>query len=241
MGVLPVLAALVDLVLPATCAGCDAPGPGVACPACLAGLTGPPVSAPPDPPPPGLPPPWVVAAYDGALRRLLVAHKEHAVLALARPLGAGLANAVAAARPTGPVVLVPVPSPRASRRARGHDPTWRMTQAAVRALRRAGRDATATRALRVVRRVSDQPGLSASERQHNVAGAFGLDPRRHARLVPLVRAGAAIVVVDDIVTSGATAAEAVRALRVGGFPVGQVAAVAATRRHRTLPPVRAEG
>ena len=68
--------AFTDLVLGGVCAGCERPG-RAACPDCRTELTGTPYPTWPDPVPPGLAPPTAVAAYDGAVRALLVAHKEH--------------------------------------------------------------------------------------------------------------------------------------------------------------------
>src|SRR5437660_809051 len=106
--------AFLDLVLPAHCAGCNLPSV-LACTTCLAPLTAPPR-------PPGLPPPFAVAAYDGSVRRLLLAFKEEGVVGLGPSLGRALACAVVAALGANDVVrLVPVPSSAASRRQRGQD------------------------------------------------------------------------------------------------------------------------
>jgi predicted amidophosphoribosyltransferase len=80
------------------------------------------------------------------------------------------------------------------------------------------------RALRQRRRVSDQAGLGARGRAANVAGAFAV--RRP--LLGGLRAGARVVVVDDVVTTGASAAEAVRVLRAHGAVVLGVSAIAWT-------------
>jgi predicted amidophosphoribosyltransferase len=62
----------------------------------------------------------------------------------------------------------------------------------------------------------------------NLSGAFGVWPRSVAAL-----AGRDVIVTDDIVTTGATAADAARALRSVGAPVLGLATVAATQRWRT--------
>ncbi|GLY89076.1 hypothetical protein Airi02_070050 [Actinoallomurus iriomotensis] len=125
------LAAFLDLILPQPCAGCGAPG-GLVCRACDGHLAGPARLCLPSPAPEGLPPPFAVAPYAGPVRRLIIAHKERGLSGLARPLGAALARAATrAAAPGEPLLLVPVPSSRASVRRRGHDPTLRIAQEAA--------------------------------------------------------------------------------------------------------------
>lgn len=206
---------LVDLVLPRECAGCGAPGE-LLCPACRSRLRDvAPTRTSPVPCPPGLPRTCTAGAYEGALRAVLLAHKERGRLALAAPLGGLLAGAVDELR-TGPAVLVPVPSARSAVRARGHDHALRLARAAASA---AGLDAAPL--LVQARRVADQSGLDAAARAANLRGA--LTARRPLDGLP-------VVVVDDVVTTGATLVEAARALRAAGGRVRGCAVVAATRR-----------
>ncbi|MFD8416109.1 ComF family protein [Streptomyces sp. NPDC059650] len=230
---------LAGLVLPGACAGCGA-ARTVLCAGCRRALDG--VAAGPVRPSGrlrGLPPVYGAAVYEGAVRAVLLAHKERGALALAGPLGAALAAAVAAVPAVaagGPVpagaggvaagpevVLVPVPSARRQVRARGHDPVRRIALAAAARLRRAGVAARVASVLRQVRPVADQAGLGARERRENLSGALGVGPGG-VRAV----AGARIVLVDDVITTGATLAEAARALAAAAAgPVAGAAVVAA--------------
>jgi len=213
------LADLLDLVLPGQCAGCGEPA-ALLCPACRAALEATrPGRTAPDPCPAGLPRTCAAGPYDGLLRALLLAHKERGRLALTRPLG-DLLGAAVGALGAGDVVLVPVPSARAAVRSRGHDHALRLATAAARSRR-----LSAAALLVPARRVADQSGLSAQERAANLSGALR---------VPRPLAGLPVVVVDDVVTTGATLVEAARALRAGGARVRGCAVVAATRR-RTGP------
>ena len=218
--------AFVDLVLGGRCAGCERPGVTL-CGGCRELLTTrTPFRAWPDPRPPGLAPPTAAAPYADELRRLILAHKEHARYTLAKPLGQVLASAVRAALgDRRGVWLCPVPSPRATVRQRGHDPLRRIAKAAVRSLRRQGIDATLADALHVVRRPDDQAGLSAERRTANLDGAFAARSRWAETLTKQP-----IVVVDDVITTGSTLAEACRALESRGIPVLGCAVLAATRR-----------
>jgi predicted amidophosphoribosyltransferase len=218
----------VDLVLGGRCAGCTRPGVTLCggCRRLLTGLT--PFRAWPDPSPPGLAPPTAAAPYAGELRNLILAHKEHARYALARPLGEVLASAVRTALGERRAAWVcPVPSPRATVRRRGHDPLGRMTKAAVRSLRRQGIDARTAAALRVVGRPADQAGLSAERRTANLDGAFGVRSRWAETLI-----GQPVLLVDDVITTGSTLTEACRALESRGIQVLGCALLAATARHR---------
>ena len=212
------LADLLDLVLPRDCVGCQEPGRAL-CRSCAALLRAPHAHRP-DPCPTGLPPLMTAGAYDGAVRAALLAHKERGRLGLVRPLGAALAGAVRGLRVAGPLVLVPVPSSPAAVRERGHDHARRLASAA------AGRVPGArSRSLLVpARAVADQSGLTTAARAANLSGAL-----RVRRPVPGLR----VVVVDDVVTTGATLAEAVRALREAGADVRGCAVVAATHRRST--------
>lgn len=193
MGIRESCAALVDLVLPADCAGCGAPD-APWCGRCV-GWLGPPSS------------PWlaggpeVVAAgrYTGPLRSALLRYKERGRLDLAGPLADVLRPVLDDLLQTGPVGagvtwLVPAPSRPAAARARGGDHVARLCRALA-----AGRtDVRLTRALRLTRRARDSVGLDAGQRAANLAGRLCVRP---AGLPP---PGAAVLLVDDVVTTGAT-------------------------------------
>lgn len=205
------LDALVDIVLPRCCVGCGGEF-GPLCPGCT-----------PDGPRAGdLAGVVAYAGYEGALRAALLAYKERGRRDLAGRLGELLGVAVqAAARagraPPGRIVLVPVPSARAAAAARGGDHVLRLgRRAAAHSGLRLAPDV-----LRLVRGVRDSSGLRSAERAANLHGAMV------ARHPP---PGRFALVIDDIVTTGATLCEARRALEVAGWPVLGAAVIAQTRR-----------
>lgn len=164
-------------------------------------------------------------AHAAVLRRVVLAWKEDGVTRLTGVLAHHLAASVATHLVDGgPVVLVPVPTSRRSRRTRGRDHVDELARAAARLLRGTGADVEVRQRLAYARATRDQAGLGADARRSNVDGAF----RVRAGSRPT---GCEVVVVDDISTTGATLAEAVRALTdAGERPIG-AALVAATPRH----------
>ncbi|MFF5672621.1 ComF family protein [Streptomyces hygroscopicus] len=144
-----------------------------------------------------------------------------------RGVGAGVGpGAGAGARPCGPLLLVPVPSARRAVGARGHDPARRIALAAAGVLRGGGCPAKVPAVLRQRRRVTDQSGLDARQRLANVTGALGAVPGSGRLLV-----AGPVVLVDDVMTTGASLAEAARAVRAAGGLVIGAAVVAAPRAH----------
>ena len=203
------LDALTDLILPRRCAGCDEPGPAL-CPACWPSTR--PFLA-------GRSMPWIAASgtYDGPLRRALLADKERGRRDLTASLAALLAATVAVfARPG--LVLVPVPSMAAAARRRGGDHVLRLARHAAVPV-----GVGVVAALRLARPVQDSAGLGGQARSANLGGAM-----RARAPVP----GVVALIVDDVVTTGATLVEASRALVAAGWPVAGAAVIAATPRNR---------
>ncbi|RNE56795.1 ComF family protein [Cryobacterium tepidiphilum] len=205
------------VLAPVECSGCGAPDRSL-CDACRGQLTahvrvtergGTPV--------------WVALDYAGVARRVLGAYKDggrtDAVPALAPPLAVVVSAALAHAPPSsGPVQLVTIPSSARAWRTRGYHPVDRL-------LRRARLAPSVS--LRQVGDVADQVGLGRMERTRNKEASL-VAPRRLD--------GLACLVVDDIVTTGATLLEARRAVREAGGTVVGLVALAETRRRFPPPP-----
>jgi predicted amidophosphoribosyltransferase len=187
----------------------------------------------PTPTPAGLASPWTACEYADVVRSMIVAFKERQVTSLADDLGGLLASALRAAVPhplrSAPLIVVPVPSRRTAVRERGHDSTLVLARQAASHLRAEGCFVAVHPLLRSRRAVADQAGLTAVDRARNLHGSMDCSARalrrlgrRHDRVVA--------VVIDDVLTTGATAREAQRALEAVGLPIFAIATVAATRR-----------
>ncbi|MFR9779261.1 ComF family protein [Micromonospora sp. MS34] len=221
---------LADLVLPAGCAGCAQRVPGLRqdfCPRCVGELESlRPAPTRPDPTPPDLPPCVALGPYAGALREGLLAYKERGRHGLARPLGALLAEVVAvAAGPAGPVTLVPVPDTARAARARYGDHLDRLARHAAARLRAAGWPVRVLRPLRALPR-PDSVALDSAGRAAAADAAFRL--RRSGAVPP----AGSVVLLDDIVTTGATLAAVSRVLHSAGMTPKGAAVLAATQKRR---------
>jgi ComF family protein len=153
--------------------------------------------------PPGYDYARAAALYEGGLRDALHAFKFGGRRALAGPLGDLAAEQCVGSLPDGIDALVPVPLARERERERGFN------QAALLARRIGQRLAAPTRAGWLVRTRATRPqsDLSAAERRANVRGAF-----RACEVV----AGRHVLLIDDILTTGATLDACARALRAAG-------------------------
>jgi len=229
--------ALVDLVLPADCAGCamSREHRGGLCGGCAAALAG---AAPqwvqPEPAPPGLPRCTALAAYAGALRGAILAYKERGRHTLAGPLGARLADVTVAAlggrasRP-GPVLLVPVPATAAAARDRYGDHMLRLARHAAGELARRGWPAAVANPLRARPR-ADSAELSSADRLRAAADAFTVVASRLPAVRAAVSGGARLVLADDVLTTGATLTAVAARLRAVGVDAPVAAVLAATQR-----------
>jgi predicted amidophosphoribosyltransferase len=155
--------------------------------------------------------------YEGRVRQLISAHKERHARGATAVLGALLGEAVAHRGIDGLVTLVPVPSSRAAVRERGYDSVRLLADAAARRLMREGSRVRVVSALRHVRVLEDQASLDTPGRWENLNGAMVARPLKGP-----------VLVVDDVCTTGATLAEAGRALAAAGAVDCQAATISAT-------------
>ena len=205
-----VVGRLLDLAFPAVCVGCGREGTAL-CGPCGQALAaregeraGASVGMPSDVPLPLVQLEWC-APYGGLVRDALHALKYRGEQRLAGPLGAAAAARWREAS-IGGDMFVHVPVHPARRAARGYDQAELLARAAAAALER-----PALPALRRERATAPQYELGRDRRAANVAAAFGVDPALRAHVV-----GRWLVLVDDVVTTGATLVACAEALLDAG-------------------------
>jgi ComF family protein len=207
-----------DLALPAACAGCGREGPPL-CETCRPSLdaridvsAGVPIGLPSETPPPLLQLEWC-APFVGTVRRALHQLKYSGERRLARPLGQAVARRWAVAGAGGDL-LVPVPVHPDRARRRGYDQAVLIAMVAAEELH-----LPAAPILRRARATAAQFDLDRTSRASNVDGAFELvaRPDGHASgSVGAPLAGRWVVLVDDVVTTGATLSACARPLLAAG-------------------------
>ena len=168
---------------------------------------------------PGVPV-FALGRYAGARRRAIVAMKDRGRIDLGAPLAGLLALGVHRLLLWGlvdvPLTIVPAPTRGWAARRRGGDPVTRIATLAT-----AGHPhITVARALRMKALARDSAGLGSAARERNIAGRVLLTRRG-------VQADHEVLLVDDIVTTGATARESVRVLQSAGARVSAVLVLAA--------------
>lgn len=216
---------LFDLTLGRCCAGCDRPG-SMLCASCAEALR-PSVRLRRDVDlndvVEDLRIPVVCALdYRGVVRRILYRYKDHGIRQLAVAVAPALIAsityaAVRAGVSSSTVVLVPMPTRRSSIRRRGFDATALVVRRAAANVEVAGVEPI----LRDIRSGASAKKAGAREREHGAIDAFHIAARTHSPHAPAI-------LVDDIVTTGATIREAASTLVLAGVHVVAVATIAGT-------------
>jgi predicted amidophosphoribosyltransferase len=197
-----------ELVLPGVCVCCRAPAAHGCCATCrpraevrrTAHRLGFPVLA--------------AGSYADELRVVLLHYKERRNRQLLGLLAGLLSEVLAEFREPDGLILVPVPSARAAARERGGNHVVRLARSASMT------QDTVAPVLSSGRAGADSMTLTARQREHTIRG--------QVRAAPPGTGGSRVLLVDDIVTSGATLTECARALGAAGWHVLGAAVLAET-------------
>ena len=179
-----------------------------------------------------LPPVRAIARYAGPVRAAILAGKERGRTDLPGLLGVALGRALLRLRAMGVLPgdcwIVPAPSRRSAARRRGGDPVTAMAVAAATTMAAAGVAAGVAPCLHTGGRARDSVGLDAAGRVANLAGRIRFSDSAGPP------GGAPVVLVDDVVTTGATLLASVTALRAQGVEVTGLLALAAAAPWRSV-------
>lgn len=152
---------------------------------------------------------------------MIGAFKFHGALDLTTALVELMANANDARGTRTPALLLPVPLSRERLRERGYNQAWELA-------RRLARRCHCEADPNLLLRIKDTPHQLAAppeRRAANVRGAFAIEPRRRSEVE-----GRSVTLIDDVMTSAATASEVARVLRSAGAARVDVWVVARTPR-----------
>lgn len=214
---------LLDMALPGICVGCRREGPPL-CDGCapaldarLAEPAGTPIGLPADIPAPLLQIEWC-APFRGTVRDALHAIKYGAEQRRAEPLGDAVARRWARVG-VGAELVVHVPVHADRRRVRGYDQAQLVAAAAARRLHLEHRPALVRE-----RATTAQFDLDRRHRAANVSGAFAVAPAQAAAV-----RGRWILLIDDVLTTGATLASCAMALERAGAAAVSAMTVARER------------
>ncbi|MBA8825051.1 putative amidophosphoribosyltransferase [Saccharopolyspora lacisalsi] len=175
---------------------------------------------------------YALGYYRGPARRAVLAYKESGQRGLATPFGERLATGLAVLSKERPDLLavgdhcclVPAPSRASASRQRGGAHMVRVGERAVAALAAAGWSCSLADCLVLARGARDSVGLTPAERTRNLAGRVRLRSGR------LPSARSSLVLIDDVITTGATATSCLRALETAELRVTAVLGLTATSR-----------
>lgn len=127
------------------------------------------------------------------------------------------------------VTLIPIPSSKSANRKRGYRHSFLLAKGlAARVENSSSHRVAVVEVLRVNRRIADQSNLSKSERVKNLSGAYSAK----TRLPPFsgTAVGSVVFLIDDLVTSGTSVREGVRALKEAGIIPNAVLSAGVGRR-----------
>jgi len=177
------------------------------CPLCRLGLT-------------GFDAVYSYGSYEGSLRKLIHLFKYDKIYSLARPLAGFLARVLP--REERFDVIVPMPLHWRRQWERGFNQSELLAGVIAKKW-----GVPMQRAVRRVKSTAPQAGLTNAKRRANVGGAFAV--RRNVRL-----SDARVLLVDDVLTTGATAAACARVLKRAGAAHVALLALARTDRRVAL-------
>lgn len=157
----------------------------------------------------------ITTRYNEPAQRIILAAKEDGLVIARKTLAGAIAASLALfSEQVGhrPLTLIPVPSSNRANRLRGMAHCHELAKESARIFfKSTGQRVSVVDLLRLARSVADQSGLNRVERSKNLHLAYSVNSAGLAKLT-----GRDLILVDDVITTGSTVREAIRAISAGG-------------------------